>query len=90
MIDVLLEKTFSAANEKKVESIIICGGVAANSSLRKQFQLQAEKMSLTLHIPDPSLCTDNAAMIAAAAYYQIKMDNSPSNLELDACATIAV
>lgn len=60
VIDVLVKKTFRAAEEYKVKTVMLAGGVAANSELRKHFQ----------HVPSPELCTDNGAMIATAAYYR--------------------
>jgi len=56
-----------AERQYRVKNIVIAGGVAANSELRKQLQ---DRLSTPLLLPDTKLCTDNAAMIAAAAYYQ--------------------
>lgn len=74
IIDVLITKTVKAAKRFKAKSIILGGGVAANQELRKQFtKVVKEKLfNSYLFLPDPSLCTDNAAMIAAAGYFKLK------------------
>jgi len=64
IIDVLVSKTLKAAQEYKIKTVILGGGVAANTELRKQF---AEKIQLV--VPPPKLSTDNGAMIAVAGYY---------------------
>ena len=72
VIDVLITKTIKAAKEYKVKTVMLSGGVAANQELRQQMT-QAIKKELTkakFYIPSPKLCTDNAAMIAAAAFYK--------------------
>ncbi|HEW92663.1 MAG TPA: tRNA (adenosine(37)-N6)-threonylcarbamoyltransferase complex transferase subunit TsaD [Thermotogaceae bacterium] len=68
IVDVLLFKTFKAAKEYGVQRIALVGGVAANSRLRERaFELAKEKR-IELYIPDLKYCTDNAAMIARAAW----------------------
>lgn len=67
--DVLVKKTMKAAKEYHVKSILLSGGVSANKLLRSSFTEETEKQQIQLHVPDPALCTDNAAMIAAAAYF---------------------
>ena len=74
IIDVLINKTLRAAKEYKAKTIILAGGVAANEELRKQF---AKKLRVTDYglwvtnflVPPKNLCTDNAAMIAIAGYF---------------------
>jgi N6-L-threonylcarbamoyladenine synthase len=67
VVDVLYNKTIDAAREFNAKEILVVGGVSANRSLREAFQSQDE---FKVHIPAFSLCTDNAAMIAAAGYYR--------------------
>ncbi len=68
VIDVLVEKTFRAANEKQVQQILLAGGVSANRGLREALMKKSEKNEIELVMPPLPLCTDNAAMIGAAAY----------------------
>ena len=74
IIDVLIYKTIIAAREYKAKSIILGGGVAANKELRKQFKKAIKKqLPNTLYpIPDTLFCTDNAAMVAVSAYFNLK------------------
>ncbi|MDP3991655.1 MAG: tRNA (adenosine(37)-N6)-threonylcarbamoyltransferase complex transferase subunit TsaD, partial [Candidatus Colwellbacteria bacterium] len=68
IIDVLTAKTIRAAREYKVKSIILAGGVASNNALRKRLQSESRKNELTFLAAEKKYQTDNAAMIAAAAY----------------------
>jgi len=70
-VDVLVKKTIKAAKQYKVKSILLGGGVAANESLRNQMELNAKRYELDAKIfaPAKNLCTDNAAMIAAAGFF---------------------
>ncbi len=70
LVEVLVEKTLRAAADHKAEAVLVAGGVAANSRLRRCLKERLESVlpSVHLHIPPLKLCTDNAAMIAAAAY----------------------
>jgi len=72
IIDVLIKKTILAAGKYKVKSILLSGGVAANNKLREQFKIESLKLGIPVFIPEKWLCTDNAAMIASAAYYSGK------------------
>jgi N6-L-threonylcarbamoyladenine synthase len=68
--DVLVEKTIKAKNEFKVKQVIVAGGVAANSGLRQK--LNQHIKDVPVYFPKMAYCTDNAAMIAAAGYFQYK------------------
>jgi N6-L-threonylcarbamoyladenine synthase len=63
ILDPLIKKTIQLSNQKKAKTIVIVGGVAANSRLRERFNLES---SVPVFYPDLKYCTDNAAMIAAA------------------------
>jgi N6-L-threonylcarbamoyladenine synthase len=64
----LMKKTFAAADSQHVARILVAGGVAANSELRARFQSEAARRGLQIAFPTLALSTDNAAMIAAAAW----------------------
>ncbi|MEK4303557.1 tRNA (adenosine(37)-N6)-threonylcarbamoyltransferase complex transferase subunit TsaD [Oceanobacillus sp. FSL K6-0251] len=66
VIDVLTEKTYRAAQEYKMKQVIVAGGVAANKGLRQSLKNRFNHTDTELYIPPIQLCTDNAAMIAAA------------------------
>lgn len=68
VVDVLVEKALRAAQVCKTETLLLGGGVAANSVLRQQLQYRADQSGFRLVLPSPRYCTDNAAMISAAAY----------------------
>lgn len=71
IVDVLVKKTLKAAQKFKVKSILLGGGVAANQKLRNELKSSIinNKLSMKLFIPEKFLCTDNGAMIAAAAFF---------------------
>jgi N6-L-threonylcarbamoyladenine synthase len=76
VVDVLVEKTIAAARSVGVTDIIIGGGVAANSGLRAAMAAQASAHGFRLVMPTPRHCTDNAAMIAAAAFHRAPFDQA--------------
>ncbi|HET9912430.1 MAG TPA: tRNA (adenosine(37)-N6)-threonylcarbamoyltransferase complex transferase subunit TsaD, partial [Anaerolineales bacterium] len=79
VVDVLFKKTMQAARDHQAKEILVAGGVSANLALRQAFQAQDE---FKVHIPAFSLCTDNAAMIAAAGYYRYALGHI-SELDID-------
>lgn len=70
VVDVLVGKSIRAAREFGAESVLLCGGVSANKPLREAMQKESESRGLRFFVPDFEYNTDNAAMIAAAAYVQ--------------------
>ena len=70
VVDVLLEKSFRLAREKNMDKIVLCGGVSANSRIREAFEERGREENIKIYYPELKLCTDNAAMIASAAYYE--------------------
>ena len=75
VVDVLLEKSFRLAREKNMDKIVLCGGVSANSRIREAFEERGSKENIKIFYPELKLCTDNAAMIGSAAYYEYMAGN---------------
>ncbi len=69
IIDVLVEKTFKAAEIHSISKIVVCGGVASNSRLRERFAEESRLKGVDVYIPPPIFCTDNAAMIAVVGWH---------------------
>lgn len=70
VIDVLTTQTFKALEDYEIKQLLICGGVAANCGIRARMEQMCTDKDVKLLIPPLNLCTDNAAMIGAAAYYE--------------------
>jgi N6-L-threonylcarbamoyladenine synthase len=87
VIDVLAAKTRTALDKTEHKTLVLAGGVAANTALRKRMQGDCEASGVRLCIPSPVFCTDNAAMVACAGYYQYKA-GMRDDLSLDAYATL--
>ena len=88
-IEVLVKKTIKASEEYKAKSILLCGGVAGNSALRKSLEKESKKIKTEFFAPTMKLNTDNASMIAAAAYIN---DQNPKakKLKLEANGNLSV
>jgi N6-L-threonylcarbamoyladenine synthase len=88
VVDVLVDKTLSAAGQCSASRVVVTGGVAANSQLRGEMQKACAEAGLQLVIPHPRLCTDNGAMIATAAHWRAQQGHvgldAEALLELDA------
>lgn len=83
VVDVLTENVLLTCKKRKVNKIAIAGGVASNSALRENLIKVAGKNGIYVLFPDMILCTDNAAMIGSAAYYNF-MNGKENNLSLNA------
>ncbi len=70
VVDVLVEKSIKAVKDSGMDKLVIAGGVACNTTLRESMKVACEKEGIQFYYPTPILCTDNAAMIGAAAYYE--------------------
>jgi N6-L-threonylcarbamoyladenine synthase len=84
VVDVLLAKAIGAAKEVGIDTLIIAGGVAANSRLRALAQERADKAGIQLRIPPMNLCTDNGAMVAAIGSLAVAKGLRPSELGFEA------
>jgi N6-L-threonylcarbamoyladenine synthase len=85
VVDVLVGKTFRAAEVHGMDRLIVGGGVAANRRLRSRFQDQARAAGIELLLPEMRYCTDNAAMVAGLAYHYVQAGRV-SGLDLEAKA----
>jgi N6-L-threonylcarbamoyladenine synthase len=74
VVDQLVEKLALAADEVGAATLVLGGGVAANSRLRARTAELAAESGRAAFLPPPELCTDNAAMIAATAYFRLRVD----------------
>jgi N6-L-threonylcarbamoyladenine synthase len=82
VVETLVDKTMQAAAETGVATVVVAGGVAANSSLRLRMKEEAGKRGITLHLPSMFYCIDNAAMIALAGYLRYQRGET-SKLDLN-------
>ena len=86
VVTVISKKTRKAIREYKVKHLVMAGGVAANSGLRDSIKKVCEEENISFNVPRIKYCTDNGAMIGAAAYYAYK-NGIVADLELNAMAT---
>lgn len=89
IVDVLVQKLFTAAGRHGATSIAVAGGVAANSALRRRLEFESAKRKLRLFIPRFEYCTDNGAMIAMAGYLKAQK-GMYSDLELPAVPNLRI
>ncbi|MGB8955029.1 MAG: tRNA (adenosine(37)-N6)-threonylcarbamoyltransferase complex transferase subunit TsaD [Tumebacillaceae bacterium] len=89
VVDVLVEKTVRAVNKTGVKNVVVAGGVAANKGLRARLTARAAEAGFHVHFPSLDLCTDNAAMIAAAAF-PMYYAGEFHDLDLNAVASLSL
>jgi N6-L-threonylcarbamoyladenine synthase len=82
--DVLTAKAIDACREHGIDTLVIGGGVAANSRIRSLAAERAERYGITVRVPRPGLCTDNGAMVAALGARLVESGVTPSRLDLPA------
>ncbi len=83
IVDVLVNKAILAAENKKTDTIVVGGGVAANSRIRTRLKEEGKRRNLKIHFPNElKLCTDNGAMVAGLGYWMLK-EGKTSSLSLD-------
>ncbi len=87
--DIAIENTLRAAEDFKVQTIVLAGGVSANSELRRRLKEECEKRGYNFYLPELKYCGDNAAMVGVQAYYEHKNGNVAS-LDLNATATLPI
>ncbi len=88
--DVLTAKAIDACREHGVDTLVIGGGVAANSRLRELAAQRCEREGIVLRVPRMRLCTDNGAMVAALGSHLVAAGHPPSALDLPADSALAV
>jgi len=89
VVEVLVNKTLTAAKKYGVKHVCIAGGVSANKALRSALAQACDSARIQFYVPDFVNCTDNAAMVGAAAYYRLRA-NQVAGLDLNAHAVLAL
>lgn len=89
VVDCLKTNFLKAAEDLKVEKLVIAGGVSANRLLRSTLQDECNKRGLAFYMPEKSLCGDNAAMVGSQGYYEFLSGNIAST-DLNAFATMSI
>lgn len=89
VVDVITEKTLLAASEYGIRKVCLAGGVASNSALRENMSRKLSEQGIEFYYPSPILCTDNAAMIGAAAYYEY-LAGTRHGLDLNAVPNLKI
>lgn len=89
VVDCLKTNFLKAAEDLKVDKLVIAGGVSANRLLRSSLQEECDKHGLAFYMPEKSLCGDNAAMVGSQGYYEFLSGNIAST-DLNAFATMSI
>ena len=94
VVDVLVGKTLRAVKATQAQAVAVVGGVACNSALRRSMHLAGKAEGFPVFFPSPKFCTDNAAMIACAAYHRYtetpQYYTQQNFLDLEAHANLAI
>ena len=90
VVDVLLLKALAACTQSGIDSLVIAGGVAANSRLRHVAQERCQKAGISLRIPEPGLCTDNGAMVASLGSLMLAAGREATQGAFDADSSLQV
>lgn len=90
IVDVLLLKALAACKKTGIDSLVIAGGVAANSRLRELAATRAQAAKIRLRIPPAGLCTDNGAMVAALGSLMVAAGRPASRIDLEADSSLPV
>jgi N6-L-threonylcarbamoyladenine synthase len=90
IVDVLIQKSLAACKATGIQSLVIAGGVAANSRLRELAQQRCQEAGIEVRIPSPLLCTDNGAMVAALGSLMSSAGRPASAIDVSASSSLAV
>ena len=88
-VDILAGNTLRAAADTGARTVVLAGGVSANSGLRARMEAECARRGLRLVVPPLSLCGDNAAMVAAQGYWELAAGHT-AGMDLNACATMPI
>ena len=89
VVDAIVSHTIEAAKTYHIDKVALAGGVASNSALRQAMKEKCEAAGLKFYYPSPILCTDNAAMIGCAAYYEY-LAGTRHGLDLNAVPNLKI
>ena len=89
VVDSLSTKAVAACKDMGIENLALAGGVASNRLLRREIERRGKKAGLNVFMPPAILCTDNAAMIGSAAFYQL-MRGNVAELDLNAIPALGL
>lgn len=89
VVELLVSNFMKACEDYSVNTLVVAGGVSANSLLRKRLDEESSKRKFKFYKPDLSVCTDNAAMVGSQGYYEYLSGNT-AGLDLNAAATLPI
>ena len=89
VVEVLCDRTMRAVADTGAKTLVMAGGVSANTALRREMAARCERRGVKLYVPPLALCGDNAAMVGAQAYYEFLAGNV-ADMRLNAAATMPI